>query len=227
MFHSSFSSKRNGVVILIHKNLNFTLIKQVKDNQGRMICLQANINGKNIILCNIYAPTIGDPNFFHYVNNTLGEMEGDIILAGDFNQVWDAFIDRSQFTGPSMVKDRAAIHMLSEDNSLIDIWRLTNPNEREYTFFPNCHKTYSRIDMILISNSMTRQVLQCKIHAIALSDHAAVELGIDINNDNERKGRWRHNTSLLLNETFKLSIKVEFMSFFEINKGSTNKRSTE
>ena len=76
----------------------FKLVRQVKDNEGRMICLQANINGKNIILCNIYAPTIGDPNFFHEVNKTLGEMEGDVILGGDFNQVWDPFIDRSTFT---------------------------------------------------------------------------------------------------------------------------------
>lgn len=140
VFHSSFSSKRNGVVILIHKNLNFSLVKQIKDNQGRMICLQANINGKNIVLCNIYAPTIADPNFFHYVNKTLGELEGDIILAGDFNQVWDAFIDRSRFTGPTMVKDRDAIHLLSEDNSLVDIWRMTNPKEREYTFFSTVTK---------------------------------------------------------------------------------------
>lgn len=117
-------------------------------------------------------------------------MEGDIILAGDFNQVWDAFIDRSTLTGPSSIpKDRAAIHMLSEDNSLVDIWRLTNPHEREYTFFSHCHKSCSRIDMFLISNNITKQVAYCKMNAMALSDHAAVELGIDINNDTERRGR--------------------------------------
>lgn len=39
VFHSSFSSKRNGVVMLVHKNMAFNLVKQVKDDEGRMICL--------------------------------------------------------------------------------------------------------------------------------------------------------------------------------------------
>lgn len=126
-----------------------------------------------------------------------------------------------------MTKDRAAIHMLSEDNGLVDIWRLTNPTKKQYTFFSNCHKTYSRIDMFLISNCITKHVSHCEIKAIALPDHAVVELGIDINNDIESKGRWRFNTSLLFNETFKLSIREELQSLFVINARTINKRSIE
>lgn len=69
-------------------------------------------------------------------------MEGDIILAGDFNQVWDPFIDRSKLIGQLSSKDKDAIHMLSEDNGLVDIWRSVNPCEREYMFFSHCHKSY-------------------------------------------------------------------------------------
>ena len=47
-------------------------------------------------------------------------------------------------------------------------------------------KSYSRIDMFLISNTITNQVVMCKINALALSDHAPVELGIDINTDVEK-----------------------------------------
>ena len=86
VFHSSFSSKRNGVIILVNKNLNFILLKEVKDGEGRMVCAQALINGTTMTLCNIYAPNKGDPIFFNEVNKTLGEMEGQIILAGDFNR---------------------------------------------------------------------------------------------------------------------------------------------
>lgn len=35
-----------------------------------------------------------------------------------------------------MTKDREAIHMLKEDMGLADIWRLTNPHKKEFTFFP-------------------------------------------------------------------------------------------
>lgn len=152
-------------------------------------------------------------------------MEGDIILARDFNQVWDAFIDQSTLTGRSSIpKDRAAIHMLSKDNSPVDIWWLTNPREREYTFFSHCHKSHARIDMFLISNNITKQLAYCEINAMALSDHAAVELGIDINNDTERRGRWRLNASLLYNEAFNLLLKEELESFFELNTGSTDRK---
>lgn len=71
IFHSSFSSKRNGVTILVNKNLNFVLLREVKDNEGRMICVQAMVNGTKMILCNIYAPNKGDPLFFHQVNKLL------------------------------------------------------------------------------------------------------------------------------------------------------------
>uniref|UniRef100_A0A9J8CLD1 Reverse transcriptase domain-containing protein n=1 Tax=Cyprinus carpio carpio TaxID=630221 RepID=A0A9J8CLD1_CYPCA len=227
VFHSSFSSKRNGVVILVNKNLNFIPTGEVKDDEGRMVCVQATINGIAVLLCNIYAPNIGDPNFFYELNKTLGDMDAQIILAGDFNQVWDPFIDKSKFREQTYPKDRTAIHMMSEDNGLVDIWRLVNPREKEYTFYSHCHKSHSRIDMFLISRNMTKHVTHCKINAIALSDHAAVKLGIDINCDKERKGRWRLNTSLLSHEAFVASLKEDLKSFFEINTGSTDRRSTE
>jgi hypothetical protein len=133
-----------------------------------------------------------------------------------------------------MPKDRAAIHMLNDlgldfltDLGLDDIWRLINPTGREYTFYSHSHKSYSRIDMFLISNTIIKQVVMCKINAMALSDHAPVELGIDINTDQDKKGRWRMNTSLLQDENFKQLLKEDIKSFFEINAGSTNTRAME
>ena len=133
-----------------------------------------------------------------------------------------------------MPKDRAAIHMLNDlgldfltDLGLDDIWRLINPTGREYTFYSHSHKSYSRIDMFLISNTIIKQVVKCKINAMALSDHAPVELGIDINTDQEKKGRWPMNTSLLQDENFKQLLKEDIKSFFEINAGSTNTRAME
>ncbi len=51
-------------------------------------------------------------------------MEGQVILAGDFNQVMDGMTDKSKPSGKSFPRDRAAIQMLAEDLSLVDIWRL-------------------------------------------------------------------------------------------------------
>ena len=81
-----------------------------------------NINGCG----NIYAPNKEDPSFFHEVNSILGNAQGQVILAGDLNQVLDCVLDKSKLLGTrtSTPKDRAAIHPLIEDNGLIDVWRL-------------------------------------------------------------------------------------------------------
>lgn len=221
VFHSSYSSKQNGVMILINKNLSCIILKQHNDKEGRIICIEALINGIRTVLCNIYAPNKEEPDFFHEVNRVIGNMQGQVILAGDFNQVMDGLIDKSKPSGRSSPRDRTAIHMLAEDLSLVDIWRLVNPREREYTFYSHCHKSHSRIDFFLVSNSLIDSVVECEIGAIALSDHAAVELHVDLNTDKVKRGRWRLNTMWLQDVSFCNTLSEDLKSFFEINIGST------
>lgn len=75
----------------------------------------------------------------------LGNTDGLIILGGDFNQILDICLDHSK-TGMGLTpRARTAIHHLQEQLGLIDIWRLTNPKEREYTFYSHSHKTHANI----------------------------------------------------------------------------------
>ena len=62
---------------------------------------------------------------------------------------------------------------------------------------------------------------------MALSDHAAIELGIDINTDKKRKGRWRLNTSLLRDEAFALTLREDLKYYFDFNSRSTATRAVE
>ena len=55
----------------MNKNLRFILLKEVKDDEVRMIEVQVMINGMKMTRYNIYVPNKGDPNFFHEVNKTL------------------------------------------------------------------------------------------------------------------------------------------------------------
>lgn len=138
VFHNSFSSKKNGVAILVHKRLNLVMLNQKKDDEGRLICIQAAIDGVKFNICNLYAPNKEDSDFFHMVNKVLGELgEGQTVMGGDFNQVQDALLDRTTYH-KVVPRDRLAIQLLMKDHGLLDIWRVVNPREKEYTFFHAC-----------------------------------------------------------------------------------------
>lgn len=104
-------------------------------------------------------------------------------MAGDFNQVIDPILEKSP-RGPLVTKDREGNHTLKEDMGLLEA---TNPPKKEYTFSPPSH---SRIDFFLIANSLINSVTNCNIRTIAITNHAAVELCIDVESD---VGRSRAN----------------------------------
>lgn len=69
------------------------------------------IEGVKERLCNIYPPNMEDPHLFHKINSVLGEMEGQTILAGDFNEVMDPILDKSAFKGSLSSKGRDAVYV--------------------------------------------------------------------------------------------------------------------
>lgn len=69
-------------------------------------------------------------------------------------------------------------------------------------------------------------MVDCEIGAIAISDHATVELHINLNTDQLKKGRWRLNTMLMQDKSFDNEISDTLKMFFEINIGSTDKTAT-
>lgn len=161
VFHNSYSSKKNGVAILVHKRLNLVMLNQKKDDEGRMICIHAAIDGVKINICNVYAPNRDDSIFFHMANKTLGELDdAQTVIGGDFNQVQDAHLDRTTYH-KTVPKDRLAIQLMMKDHGLVDIWRLVNPREKEYTFFSHVHESHSRIDYFLVSRKSTEMVGDC------------------------------------------------------------------
>ncbi len=135
VFYSRFSSQKLGVAILIHKRLNFALLNQHKDEEGRFICVEAKIDGGKVNLCNIYAPNIEDLKFFYKINKLLvGLSDGQTLLGGDFNQVQDGILDKSTYS-KRIPRDQQAIHQIVDDLSLVDIWRLINPREKKSLHF--------------------------------------------------------------------------------------------
>ena len=182
--------------------------------------MEAIVNGMKLNLCNIYAPNVEYAHFFHKANKLLGDIvDGHTVIGGDFNQIQDNVLDRTTYS--KTVPKGTTFNL-----GLVDIWRLANPREKEYTFYSHKHKSHSRLDYFLTSKSMVESIMGCRIGIIALTDHATVELCLVTEMDSLKRNRWRLNTSLYQDPAFDVVLSQDLKSFFEINVGSTENLGT-
>lgn len=120
-YHNTFNQKKRGVSILFSKTVNVKVKREFRDKDGRIIIPLVNLSGQNIILGNLYAPNVEDPDFFLQLRKIILDF-GDfpVVLGGDYNQVLDVFLDRSgsRIVRPSRAQD--AIKVLCKDTGLYD-----------------------------------------------------------------------------------------------------------
>lgn len=123
--------------------------------------------------------------------------EGTLVIGGDFNVTVDPHKDSS--TGSYALSQRSRIPLKESFYlyQLADKWRIVCPQERDYTFFSSVHRSYSRIDLSLVSNAVIPMVSRAHIDHIALSDHAPISLKLALQHPTSRSYNWRINESLL------------------------------
>uniref|UniRef100_A0A8C5E2X0 Endonuclease/exonuclease/phosphatase domain-containing protein n=1 Tax=Gouania willdenowi TaxID=441366 RepID=A0A8C5E2X0_GOUWI len=90
-----FSTNKRGVVILLHKNLSFTITAYFKDTEGRFVLVKGVLHGETTELGNVYAPNIQDEAFYASLLSHLPDMDcPNIIIGDDFNCALSPMMDR-------------------------------------------------------------------------------------------------------------------------------------
>ena len=108
--------------------------------------IKGSIQEEDITIVNIYAPTIGAPQYIRQaLTDIKGEMDSNTIIVGDFNTPLTP-MDRS--SKQKINKETQVLNDTLDEMDLVDIFK-TFPNTEEYTFFSSAHGTFSRIDPIL------------------------------------------------------------------------------
>ena len=90
LYQSNGTSNSRGVTIWIKKNVEFKLIDEYKDNEGRLLLINVEINNAIYTIINIYAPNNMKKRniFFKQVDRFINEHSiCQIILAGDYNDI--------------------------------------------------------------------------------------------------------------------------------------------
>lgn len=84
--HINCGNNHNGVAIIIHKNIAYSVIKTYSDSSLQNICVRIKINNLEISIISLYSPINCNPSFDKSkLDRLIKSVPGPILLAGDFN----------------------------------------------------------------------------------------------------------------------------------------------
>ena len=154
--------------------------------------IKGSIQEEDITIVNIDASNIGTPQ---YIKQTLTDIKGEIdsnTIIGDFNTPLTP-MDRS--SKQKINKETQDLNDTLDEMDCIDIFRTFHPNA-EYTFFSSAHGTFSRLDHIFGHKSNLSKFKKIEIISSIFSDHNAMRLDINYNNNKCKKHKhtWRLTT---------------------------------
>ena len=208
VYYSHGTNHSKGVLILVSDKLQFELRSVSQDSDGRYVLIDALIQGSPFLLLNIYSPnkTSEQCTFFANILSVLDETDlnssSQLIIGGDFNVHLDAGMDNEG----GRVEKKDSVKNISDMKlayDLVDIWRIRNPETRQYTWRQKRPLVQRRLDFWLISDCMQDFIEHANIIPSIKSDHSTITLQINSIEDKLRgPSHWMFNSSLLEDDTY-------------------------
>jgi hypothetical protein len=201
LYINSGTTHSRGVAVLLPKGMDYTIHKIQQDENGRYICIEGVFNSYELTLLNIYAPTADKQQeqieFLDSILPYVNEHGHKIIIAGDFN----TYLSKLDKYGDYKATEYSnRIKTIMDELSICDIFRVLNPNNRRYSWRKMAFNgiKQSRLDYILIPNSLIYNVEEIEIGHSLYSDHSPVSLKLtDKHEGSKGRGFWKFNNSLL------------------------------
>lgn len=203
---SEAAGRKAGVLLLIHKNLPCSILSTKTDHQGRLLTTHVKIGSKELIISNVYAPNSPNKQFYSELSSWLLENTHlPHLIGGDFNDTLHLIDDRSSPKSPNPRSTTPAPTLFANTMDSIhiqDLWRLSHPTDREFTFYSNPHNIFTRIDYFFGSDNLIPFLQNTTIHDITISDHAPIEVTLDNLNLPPHPNIWRFPSFLHNNTDF-------------------------
>ena len=221
------TNQSRGVAIFIPTFLRAKLaVNQLfKDSSGRYIFLDCSVENNHFLVVNVYAPTKDhlqeQLEFLNSIKQILEQNnDKNIIIGGDLNTYLNMELDKKGGTRDALSKYSNTLVSVMEEFSLIDIWRIRNPQLLQFTRREGTRigLVQSRLDYFLISSTVTAHVFNCTINPGFRSDHSIVNLKLELFDTQKRgKGYWKFNNKLLTDDVYINLIKKEIMEIKKQN----------
>lgn len=100
---------------------------------------------------------------------------------------------------------------------MIDAWRFSNPDGKDYSFYSYVHMSYSRIDYFFLKHHQLTCLWHTAIGQIAITDHVPVEIEMELSDIARAPYQWRLNKSLLYDPVILGDLIKELSLFFSTN----------
>lgn len=192
------------MITAIKDTVSFQQIDIKTDTQGRFIILVASIDNTVYTIVNIYAPNKNPHQFIKKViKKTKKIQKGHLIICGDLNAPMDPDMDTSK----KGKNPRRGLANIFSAEDMYDPWRCLHTTEKDFTFFSNVHKSYSRIDYFITDKYLLPKITNANIHNLTWSDHAPITLEIKSNQICPNNHLWRNNTFILSQERYRSVMK--------------------
>lgn len=147
-------AKKAGVAILFAQQCQFSLKSQHADSEGRYLILVGKLEDVEVTIASYYAPNTGQlPCCKKFCEVLSQHAKWAILTLGDFNMVLDPSMDRTRLpaTRTTHAQDHSKqFRQLLAEFGMYDAWRAKHPSVRDFTFYSNVHRSYSRIDLALV-----------------------------------------------------------------------------
>ena len=216
LLHTSATTHSKGQIILIKKHFPYDFKCITKTE--RILSIEIQLEDKELFIANVYAPN--DPNekkhFFKVTEKYMRESKSNYkIVCGDFNCVVDNDLDIISGNKHN-TSDVALLKKLLIDNELLDLWRLTHAEEKEYTWCKKSPFIARRLDYVFVTESVLDNALDCEIKSIAQTDHRLIGMRYNLTHIKRGPSYWKFNDSLLHDTLFADAMNT-FLHDYECN----------
>ncbi len=206
---SSFGSAHSrGVTIIYDRNLKVEVKNKVIASDGRTILLNLLIHDIPCTLVNVYAPTNYKERELFFKKTLFWlkrNVQHSLILGGDLNCVQDKAKDTKNIKNKNIECSKFLKKIMKHFN-LIDIWRKTWPEKRQYTWRQISLNLHSRLDYWLIQKNLLQKIESTDIRPSVKTDHNAISLKVKFGKVKNGPGYWKFNSSLTNDTTYKIKL---------------------
>ena len=121
IFHAKGNQKKAGVAIPISDNIDFKLKNVRRHKEGHYIMIKGSIQEEDITIINIYAPSIGAPQYIRQLLTAVKEeIASNTVIVGDFNT---SLTPMDRLSKMKIKKETEALNDTIDQIDLIDIYR--------------------------------------------------------------------------------------------------------